>query len=785
MKKKLGRLLRRSKSKPDLSSLSASSSNVNNDKPYAECVVNRAALALDERQDVESRASGSDMQRMTNMSAVPPQVSGGLPNSNMSIGGSVGTGREERRDGSQNDSGNGSGGGGGMGSGSSLYGGSQSIQSAYGGGAYSVVSGLSTADQSSAFVSGMSTADIDSRKLVIQYFLQDAEATFVDDGRARKSLGAGMAVKVKARVENAPLSLEENLQIQLEEDRRAMSERDPRAERYQPRLEGFVHCVAPPSSNIDASDAIGLVSNYVVAYRALHRSCDRPLRRHDKVLITNAHGSLGRSLVELSLLSGASVVFGTAPTKYHERLSKWGATPLDADDADEDGWSDLLLGSVDVVIDTDAGDACPAAPIVANQATGKLVRILTGPNAGGDVKIWRKKNSLMDQPVRTAFYDVFHDMEVDPAGFRADLQLLFDMMYSGSIRPRKKKAIPLLGVSYIELRFDRAPYRPPSADASSASSRNTRSKSVGSTRSGSGRGSRSQSSSRSRPEQQQHMEPPPPEPHHLQQQQQQYQPQQQQQQEYVERRSKSAPRPTGRGWDDAADEIARSSGAAAAAVQNTKQHRRSSSRGSTRSSSTSRSRDRNKSSSSRHRREEDEIARRSRQRLAAEQQQQQPHEDHRAIQRKDSSASTSSRSKGNSKSKSSSRSSSGRSSSSKQKERSKSAPRNRDSNGGWRGGSQRERKSSRSAPRAVRGESSGDDAISRSSSSRTKMKSGRTDRSKSAPRERYNDENDGGAGNSDRYNDDRNGSPKSYRSRETSSKSVTSKSANVFDFRFW
>lgn len=734
MKKKIGRLLRRSKSKPDLNSLSASSSN---DKPYAECVVNRAALALDERQDVESRASLSDTQRIMAAHAnTPPAISStpsALTNSNMSVG-SVGTGRGGGG-GSNSVSGNGSGG---IGSNSSLYGGSTSNQSAYGG-AYtvtpSVVSGMS--EQQAAF---------DSRKLVIQYFLQDAEETFADDGRS-KSLGAGMAVKVKARVENAPLTLEENLQIQLEEDRRATSQRDPKEHMYEPRLGGFVHCVAPPSSNIDASDAIGLVSNYVVAYRALHRTCDRPLRRHDKVLITNAHGSLGRSLVELSLLSGASVVFGTAPTKYHERLSKWGATPLDADDTDEDGWSDLLLGSVDVVIDTDAGDACPAAPLVANQATGKLVRILTGPNAGGDVKIWRKKNSLMDQPVRTTFYDVFHDMEVDPSGFRADLQLLFDMMYGGSIRPRKKKAIPLLGVSYIELRFDRAPYRRPSGDAASSSSRHTRSKSLGSARSN-GRGSRSQSASRARPEQQQQQ--------HMQQA---SELQNHQQQPHAERRSKSAPRPTRRGWDDAVDNVAREPTSSAAHKQH---HRRSSSRGSTRSSH-SRTKDRSRSSS-RHRREEDEIARRSRQRLAAEQQQHHQHDDRLTIRQSKSSSASSSRSN--------SRGKRDKSAGRPKKERSKSAPRDRDDDVRH---SDRDRRS-RSAPRVVRGESSGDDGISRSSS-RRKMKSGRTDRSKSAPRERWNDENDGGVGN-DRY-DDR-GSPKSYRSRETASRA-----ARVFDFSFW
>jgi len=119
-----------------------------------------------------------------------------------------------------------------------------------------------------------------------------------------------------------------------------------------------------------------------------------------------------------------------------------------------------------------------------------------------------------------------------------------------------------------------------------------------------------------------------------------------------------------------------------------------------------------------------------------------------------------------------------------------SAPRVRDD-----GGREHRNRRSRSAPReggAVRAtggvESSGDEhravsstRSSTSSGGRRKMKSGRTDRSKSAPRERWNDENDGGVGNDDRYDRNRDdSSPKSYRSRET-----TGRTARVFDFSFW
>ena len=225
---------------------------------------------------------------------------------------------------------------------------------------------------------------------------------------------------------------------------------------------------------IDASDAIGVISSYVTAYRALHRTTSRTFHKHDRVLVTKAQGALGRAVIELATSAGAGQVFGICPAKYHSRVSRWGATALDEEEFMT--WSDGLLGAVDVVIDIDGtanGDISCAAALTANQTSGKLVRIFTsGPDAvtlaesatrtpkspfsrnnGG------KNKNLRREPPHTANYDIFNDMEEHPHGFQSDLQLLFDMVSQGYVRPKKKKAIPLEGMEYIEIKFERPPLR--------------------------------------------------------------------------------------------------------------------------------------------------------------------------------------------------------------------------------------------------------------------------------------------------------------------------------------
>jgi len=270
----------------------------------------------------------------------------------------------------------------------------------------------------------------------------------------------------------------------------------------------------PFNSTVDASDAIGVVSSYITAYRALHRTTSRTIHKHDRVLVTKAQGALGRAVVELATSAGAGQVFGICPAKYHSRVARWGATALDEEEFMT--WSDGLLGAVDVVIDIDGttnGDISSAAALTANQTSGKLVRVFTtGPDGVtlaesstrqpkspfARSRSGKSKDLRRDAP-HTANYDVFNDIEEDPQGFLSDLQLLFDMVNQGYVRPKKKKAIPLEGMEYIEVKFQRPPLRYSPIDRNSSSSSRGRGRFADdekSARSGRSRSSRGRSPTR-------------------------------------------------------------------------------------------------------------------------------------------------------------------------------------------------------------------------------------------------------------------------------------------------
>lgn len=308
--------------------------------------------------------------------------------------------------------------------------------------------------------------------------------------------------------QNASLSLEECLEIQQkEQNRHAKMDRIGRKiyeREAQKQSKVYSHYISPSSNQIDASDAIGIISSYITAYRALHRTTDRTVHKHDKILVTKAQGALGRAVIELSVAAGSSQVFGICPAKYHSRISRWGATSLDENEFMT--WSDGLMGAVDIVIDIDGSchdDISSAAALTANQMSGKLVKIFTnGPdgvafaesNTGGGSGLKSpfsrgSNKNLRREPPNTAYYDIFTDMEEDADGFRSDLQLLFDMVAQGYVRPKKKKAIPLVGMEYIDVKFERPPV------GSIRSSRADYSRGQGMTVDGSGR---SASSSRRR-----------------------------------------------------------------------------------------------------------------------------------------------------------------------------------------------------------------------------------------------------------------------------------------------
>uniref|UniRef100_A0A7S2U9C7 Enoyl reductase (ER) domain-containing protein n=1 Tax=Attheya septentrionalis TaxID=420275 RepID=A0A7S2U9C7_9STRA len=292
----------------------------------------------------------------------------------------------------------------------------------------------------------------DARKLVISYILKSdrSDNAMFNPAKSKATL--------KAKVQAANMNFDDCLALM---DQEGMDEgilghdSELKQKGLLSQYEGSrVHYVSVPHGNIDARESISIVADYVAAYRVLNRTAQRPIRRFDKVMVTNAHTSLGQAIIKLAKMAEASSVFGVVSPKYATRVKKCGATPLNEENTG--AWVEYLRGSVDIVIDIGASSV--EAPLTVNTVSGKLVRVHMG--AFDENTVYRTNNSKLS--AATHHYNLYRDMESDVTSFRWDLQNLFNLLHEGVIKLSKQSngKMPLMGLSYIEVRFEQEDENP-------------------------------------------------------------------------------------------------------------------------------------------------------------------------------------------------------------------------------------------------------------------------------------------------------------------------------------
>lgn len=82
----------------------------------------------------------------------------------------------------------------------------------------------------------------------------------------------------------------------------------------------------PVSVELDPSEVVPLILNYIVAYQTLHRSAQ--VKAGNAVLIIGASGGIGTALLQLGRLSGLKM-YGLASQSKHLVLAEYGATLID------------------------------------------------------------------------------------------------------------------------------------------------------------------------------------------------------------------------------------------------------------------------------------------------------------------------------------------------------------------------------------------------------------------------------------------------------------------------
>jgi NADPH2:quinone reductase len=196
----------------------------------------------------------------------------------------------------------------------------------------------------------------------------------------------------------------------------------------------------PP--DLDPAEAATLILSWTTAYQLLHRAAR--VRRGQRVLVQGAAGAVGQALLSLGRLAGLEL-WGTARGPHAALIRELGATPIDYQRED---FTPVLADGFDVVFDGIAQDGYRRS-FAALKSGGLLCAY--GYSAGVQAQrrmatmlMWIARLYLwgwLPGGKRARFYSINLMRAQRPAWFREDLERLFGLLATGTIRPRVAERI--------------------------------------------------------------------------------------------------------------------------------------------------------------------------------------------------------------------------------------------------------------------------------------------------------------------------------------------------------
>jgi len=201
------------------------------------------------------------------------------------------------------------------------------------------------------------------------------------------------------------------------------------------------HSLVSVPRNLDAADAVAMVSVFMTAYQALNL-IDTDMKG-TTVLVTGGMGPVEQALIQLSLRAGATQVYYTAPEHHHIYVkSVLGSIPLCPDESTAfvPSCQDGLESSAQALkeIETLLGVGMPT------RLHNESRRALGAPIFGAPMfAIWPKEQYFTGA---TRFYDVWESFQSDPDKFKADLASVFELLSKREIKPHIAKRIALADV---------------------------------------------------------------------------------------------------------------------------------------------------------------------------------------------------------------------------------------------------------------------------------------------------------------------------------------------------
>ena len=199
-------------------------------------------------------------------------------------------------------------------------------------------------------------------------------------------------------------------------------------------------------NGVDPAEASAVILSWTTAYQLLHRAAR--VERGQRVLVQGAAGAVGQALLVLGKMAGVEL-WGTARAEHTALVRQLGATPIDYQHED---FTRALPGGFDVVFDGVGEDHYRRAYAALRPggllvAYGYSASVQTQRSLGSllmslaRVYLWRGFLRWLPGGKRTYIYSINLMRARHPAWFKADLDRLFGMLASRSIRPRVSQRI--------------------------------------------------------------------------------------------------------------------------------------------------------------------------------------------------------------------------------------------------------------------------------------------------------------------------------------------------------
>ncbi len=215
------------------------------------------------------------------------------------------------------------------------------------------------------------------------------------------------------------------------------------------------HELVPVPPELNPSEAVSLILNYITAYQMMHRSAK--VKTGQVALIHGASGGVGTALLQLGQLAGLKM-FGTCSIHNAQVVSDLGGIPIDYKRQDfEREILNLTSGGVDVIFNPIGGPHLWNSRKLLHKG-GKVVGygLITSMRGEGVASGRRKRYGgtlkfvlyivgglFLPGRKRVIPYSIQTLKRLKPKLFRQDLMTLFDLLHQKKIKPIIARRFPL------------------------------------------------------------------------------------------------------------------------------------------------------------------------------------------------------------------------------------------------------------------------------------------------------------------------------------------------------